>query len=413
MSTRAWFPLLLLLATSSGCAEPSGACEPSSPEPPTEIAAPNWRPPSGPCQIDPPDATRLLVTTTDHSTGALTLVDLATRRVIPDVAEASTDAIPTWGAGSVQVVHRYGLDYVEVLDATAPETLRSLQQIPVGLERRANPQALAFGPDDLAFVTLLAEPWIEVLDLRRRPDRALVDRIDLSAFADADGNPDAGVAVACGDTLYVAISRLDEGFTRVDYDALVAVDMLERMPLSPERGPLRVRGRWLRQLRRDPADPAGTTVLALTTGIERIDLATQTVSWAVPDEAFRAAGIDHVHLPQAFDLSEDGTMAYLAAYAPADHDDAICSCDRDRCFNQVRLYRVGLDGREPRIPEPFAGGFLSIGSTLEVVGDRLWYGSSRVDASGLWVFDLTVDPPEAIEGPLPTGLPPYAMVKIP
>lgn len=417
MSVRP-FLLCWMLSGPLACAQPSNACDPpESTDAGEPIAAPGWRPPSGPCDVDPPEPTRLVVTTTDFSTGAVSVVDLASRRVTRDVAAGSTDAIPTWGRGTVQIVHRFGRDNVELFDsseATDPSHWPSLGEYPVGTEPRSNPQALVFDPSGLAFVTLMGAPWVEVLDLSAPPAHALVDRIDLSAFADPDGNPDAGVAVACGDTMYVAIRRLDAaaGFRRVDHDALVAVDMHDRKPLDVDRGALRVRGQWIRQLRRDRLDPRGTTLLALTTGIERIDLTTQEVTWAVPAESFAAAGIDHAHLPQAFDVSEDGRIAYLAAYGP-DTDDVPCACSPTRCFDRVALYRVGLDGHEPLIPEPFASDFDSVEQTLEVVGDTLWYGSRRHAAAGLWVFDVSADPPVAIDGPLSTGLPPYAVVAIP
>lgn len=412
MRSRSWLLCSLALATPS-CEPPARVCEAeASSAPPAPPEPPGWRAPSGPCRLDPPDPSRLVLATTDHSTGALTLIDVESGSVLADVAESSTDALPLWGEGTVPVLHRRN-DFVEIFDASDPSRLRSVAQHPVGDGGGGNPQALVFGPDGLAFVTLMGAPRVEVLDLSASPGEGLVDQIDLSAFADADGNPDAGLAVACGDTMYVAIGRLGPDFQRVDYDGIVAVDMNERTPLDPDRGALRVRGRWIRQLRRDPADPEGTTLLALTTGIERIDLRTQEVTWAVPEAAFAAAGLDHFYLPQAFDVTEDGTMAYLAAYAPEGETDVPCACDSDRCFAQVRLYRIGLDGREPDVPQPFAGGFASIAQTLEVVGERLWYGSTRFDAPGLWVFDLALDPPEVLEGPLFTGLPPYAMVAIP
>ena len=101
----------------------------------------------------------------------------------------------------------------------------------------------------------------------------------------------------------------------------------------------------------------------------------------------------------AFDLADDGSVAYLAAY--------------DADYSQVRLYRVGLDGAAPEIPEPFAEGFDSAERTLELVGDNLWYGSRRLERPGLWRFDVSLDPPQLLDGPISTGLPPYSMVAIP
>jgi hypothetical protein len=399
------------IATTTACAPPSPSiCELGPSMSSGDSEPTGWRPPSGPCALDPPEPSVLVVTTTDHSTGALTTVDVVDGRVRPDVAESHTDSIPMSGRGVVPVVHRRN-DFFELFERSDTGGLRSIAQHTVGSARGANPQALVFDPNGLAFVTLLGEPWIEVHDPSALPGEGLVERIDLSAFADPDGNPDAGVTVVCGDTMYVAVSRLGPDFQRVDFDGMVAIDMNERAALVPERGPLRVRGRWIRQFRRDPTDPEGTTILALTTGIERIDLRTQEVTWAVPEDAFTAAGIDHFYLPQAFAVDEDGTSAYLAAYA-SERDGVSCACDWNACFDQVRLYRVGLDGGEPRVPEPFAEGFLSVGQTLERVGDRLWYGSTRVDAPGLWAFDTTTDPPTMLDGPISTGLPPYAMVAL-
>ncbi len=110
-------------------------------------------------------------------------------------------------------------------------------------------------------------------------------------------------------------------------------------------------------------------------------------------------GIDHRWLPQAFDVDANGTTAYLAAYDPD--------------FNGVRLFRVGLDGRAPPELEQIAEGFDSSERTLEVVGDRLWYGSTRSGARGIWSFDLSAEPPVAVAGPLSTGLPPYSIAALP
>jgi hypothetical protein len=117
----------------------------------------------------------------------------------------------------------------------------------------------------------------------------------------------------------------------------------------------------------------------------------------VPPESFAAAGIGGMRQPQSFDVDDDGAIAWLAAY--------------DEDFVQVRLYRVALDSGDP--PEPFADDFDSVERTLELVGDRLWYGSTRRGAPGLWVFDVSVDPPAVVAGPLDTGLPPYSVVAIP
>jgi hypothetical protein len=156
----------------------------------------------------------------------------------------------------------------------------------------------------------------------------------------------------------------------------------------------------VRQLRRDPSDPQGLTLLGLSTGIERIELVSGRRRWVVAPDTMEQAGIGGRLQPQAFDVDDAGELAYVAAY--------------DSDFSQVRLWRVSLreDGT-PAMPEPFAEGFDSVERTLELVGTSLWYGSTRAGAPGLWRFDVSGELPRREAGPLATGLAPYSMVAIP
>jgi len=360
-----------------------------------------------PCALDPPEPTRLLITTTDFSTGALSLASLQNETVARDVALGSTDAVPFWNGTKAYIVHRYGMDYVDVLDpaqgwASVGEYAVEDDSVP-----STNPHCIAFDAEGLAYVVLYNVPAIVILDFSRDWDEASVGRIDLDGFADADGTPEASLCVACGDTLFVDLQRLDPAFEPTDHDQLAAIDMPSRTPhdLDDERPGhqgIELQGQYIKQLRRDPNDPDAHTLLALTTGIERIDLESGEVSWAVDEASFAAAGIDHRHLPQSFDVSEDGTLAYVAAY------------EQGTDFEQVLLFRVGLDDHEPRIPESFADGFDSVERTLEVVGNRLWYGSTRTGQEGMWIFDLDQDPPTPlVTNPITTGLPPFSLIAIP
>jgi hypothetical protein len=358
----------------------------------------------GPCALDGDRLTRLLVTTTDFATGAVSIVDTATMQVTPDVALGSTDAIPSWHDDLALLVHRYQIDEVQVLDpARAWATIADIP-IEASCSATPNPQAVAFGPDGLGYVTQLDVPELVVIDPRAAPGAALVSTIDLRAIPDADGNPDFGSVVACGSIVWVVAQRLDASFARVGPDELFAVDTIAGGPVDldaeqPGAQGLPSAGAWLRQLRRDPGDPNAHTLLGLSTGIERFDLEAQSVAWVVTPERFAAADIGAPLQPQAFAVDAAGAVAYVAAY--------------DGDFSQVQLYRVGLGDGAPQVPEAFADGFDSVERTLERVGDRLWYGSTRRSAPGLWVFDLGDDPPSVLAGPLSTGLPPYSLVAIP
>jgi hypothetical protein len=387
----------------SGCAMPA---EPPEPDAQWEVdgdAVPSgWRAPSGPCDLDPPAPSRLVLTTTDFVTGAITVVDTNDGTVEPDVAVGSADAVPFAHGGEIIVVHRYQLDRLDVLD---PESWSLVAQHALPSDGpSANPHAVAFDAGGRAWVTTFAEPTLRGLDLARPPAQAEQARIDLAGFADDDGNPDASLAVTCGDLVLITAQRLDPAFVPHGPDVLVVVDparaqALDLEPNTAEPDALPLLGGWIRQLRRDPADPEGRTLLALSRGIERIELRSGRREWALPPAAMAQADIDGRLQPQAFDVDDSGTLAYLAAY--------------DADFSQVRLYRAGLDGAAPTVPEPFADDLDSVERTLELVGSDLWYGSTRAQAPGLWRFDVSGDEPRHVAGPLPTGLPPYSMVAIP
>lgn len=394
--------LALLLGTASGCLPgfeplPCDATEPAMAQPgPVAL--------DGPCGDDPNLATRLLVTTTDFATGALALVEGSSRTVTVDLAVGSTDAIPAWHDDLALMVHRYGIDEVQVLDPGRDWATAANIPINAGCAATPNPQNIVFGDDDLAYVTTLAAPQLTVVDPRAVPAMAVLGTIDLRGIPDVDDNPDIGAAIACGSIVWVVAQRLDEAFGRIGPDELFAVDtgagaLVDLDPSDAAVDGLRSAGEWVRQLRRDPADPSGHSVLALSTGIERFSLAEGTVEWAADPARFDDAGIGEMLQPQSFALSKEGTVAYVAAY--------------DDDFSQVQLYSVGLDGNAPTIPEPFADGFDSVERTLERLGDDLWYGSTRRSAPGLWVFDTLATPPEVVAGPLSTGLPPFSMVAIP
>jgi hypothetical protein len=400
-SRAAWAAVLGLL----GCApvEEPTATDDEAWDVDGDVVPRGWRPPTGPCDLDPPAPSRLVITTTDFVTGAITVVDLADGSVEADVAVGSTDAVPFGHGGRVIVLHRYQLDRIDVLDPTS-WSLVAQHGVP-SEGPSANPHAVAFDAEGRAWVTSFAEPTLLALDLERPPAEAEVARVDLSPLADDDGNPEASLVVACGDLLLVTAQRLDPAFVPHGPDVLITIDPARAEPidLDPDTegvDPLPLLGGWVRQLRRDPSDPEGLTLLALSTGIERIELRSGRRSWALSPQTMAEAGIDGRLQPQAFDVDDAGERVYLAAYDPD--------------FSQVRLYRASLspDG-EPAVPEPFAEGFDSVERTLELVGDALWYGSTRAGAPGLWRFDASGEVPQRIEGPLGTGLPPYGMVAIP
>ncbi|MCB9701565.1 MAG: hypothetical protein H6711_06730 [Myxococcales bacterium] len=400
-------PLLLLLACTGGSAtsESEGATDSDSDtgaatDSDTE-GAPTILELDGPCQGPVADPSRLAVITTDFVNGSLSVADAAAMSVSLDVAAATTDTLATWADGRLYLVHRFGFNAIDVLDGASWAKVGS-HMVSVDGVAEPNPQTLVIGDDGLAYLTLFGAPEVQVLDLAGGGGE--VGTIDLSAFADDDGNPEAGVAIACGSTLIVGIQRLDPSFTPVDQSYLVALDMtlgtaIDLDPSADGIQGLALAGSWPRQIRVDPADPSGETILVLTSGIERIHLPSATREWALAAADLEAAGIAGF-APQAFVTDAAGEVAYLAA--------------SDGEWPAAAVFRAGLDGRAPTAPEKVISGIATHEKVLERIGDRLWVGDTTPGASGLRVWDLAAGAPtEVTAAPLDTGLPPYTLLPIP
>lgn len=344
----------------------------------------------GTCELG--DGPQIVVTTTDFSTGAVSVVDTEQRCVRRDVALASTDAIPIAVDGQLFVVNRHGHDFVDELD---PGGFELLSQTAIEVEGAVstNPHELALGPDGLAHVTMYGASEVQVLDLEAG---TVEDRIDLSELADPDGIAETSLVFVRGGELFVAVQRLDrtDGWKQADADLLVVVDLTTREPvdLDPDSAGLQgieLLGRWPKQWRRESAD----TVLILGSGIQRVNLETRSVEWVVDEDSMAQVGIDEADLPQSFDVSEAGDLVF-AAYTPG--------------FEEVRIYRASPD--DDYAPVELVGGLNSVERTLTVVGDEIWFGDTTLGASGMRAFDM--DGTALFEQALATGLAPYAVSKL-
>ncbi|MDC0667292.1 hypothetical protein [Nannocystis radixulma] len=404
MSTRTCLFALVVAACDSGGPPVEQGPPPS--DAPQPIAG--WPQRVGACVGEAQAPTRLLVTTTDFATGGVSAVGLADLAVTPDVALGSTDAKPFWFDGVAYVLHRYGVDALDVLDPDDGFRLLAQRAIVAGDPEvvSANPHALVVGSDGRGYVSLFGAPEVQVWDLGDGDDPVLEGRIDLTRLADADGNPEASDLLLCGDVLFVAVDRVDQDKSLVPNELqarLAAIDLASGAvhdldPAVPGAQGLALRGTWARQFRLDPADASGRTALVLTTGLERVDLSSGTSEWAVADARLQAAGLTDYRQPQAFDLGPGGDDIYLAAYRAE--------------FAEVAIFRAALDRDEPLVE--IAGGLQSVEQSLEVVGDTLWFADRAHGASGLRAWDLRQDPPTPLPGtPLALGLAPYAAVALP
>lgn len=354
------------------------------------------------CDFGPDEAAALALVTNDFvAPAALHRVD-ALANTIVEIAPATTDTALGADADHLVMVHRLGFNRIDVFDRGADWAARgSVDVVHEGADD-PNPQGVVFAGDGLAYVPLFAAPAVQIYDFDQDPAAWKVGSIDLSSFADDDGSPEAGAALACGRVLFVAIQRLVD-FAPVGGSALVALDLDARAVFDLDAAAggdqaLPLLGLYPKQFRRDPADPTGHTALVLTSGIERVDLAAGTTTWAVTPEALAAAGIEGFDL-QAFALGLDGASALVAA--------------TDGDWPASAVFRVGLDGAAPQTPEKLVSGLTSGDRMLEVLGGFLYVGDANPADPRVRVWDLTQAPPVevAAEG-LKTAVPPWTFLPL-
>ncbi len=353
-----------------------------------------------PCEVGTQNPKRLLVTTTDFSSGALSLVHIYDKSVETDIALGSTDAIPFYLQGKVFVVHRFGQDYIDVFDPT--NKFRWLAQhalMPVTFaeqpELSANPHALSLRSDGVGFVSLYGAPAIQLFDFQKSSGEGFIGNIDMSAFGVEKSKTRLSLSFSCDNVLFTSVQRLDLSFAPVTSELLVPVDMQTCTPYPLDLA-ITLLGKTARQVRLDSRDDTGHTVLILTQGLEAIDLSEPSPRWVIPPTLFQAQGISRFHL-QSFAIHQANQMLYFAAYAED--------------YSQVHIWRVPLNNGQALTK--VLSGFNAVEKVLEIVGDELWVGDTTIGASGLRAFELSGAKPVELIGPLSTGLAPYSMIAIP
>jgi hypothetical protein len=362
---------------------------------------------SDPCVAPTDQPTHLLVTSTDFSTGAVGLVEIATREVEADLALASTDAVPAvWGERAF-VINRFGYDWIDEFDPRSELALIHEFPIqPTTLDVSANPQALVFDRSDRAWISLFGAPELQVWNVGMTSMTSEPEPLvgfDLSAFADADGIPELGPLIACGDVVFVVAERIDrETWVPTERTQLIPISttaghesLFDFDPAQPGADAIELLGTGFGGWRLDPADPSGHTLLVLDSGLERIDLASGIREWVVPESQFEQAGFTRLHLA-SFDLDAQGRIWFAAATPD---------------FAEYRLHRV--EPAEQLGSIEMLAGLQSVSGDLEIVGDELWFADTTLGSSGLRVFDLAGDSVVELDvSPVPVGLPPVGLAPI-
>ncbi len=401
--------LLPCTLTLAACSTPAPGTPEYEPPPLRPLELRSGYPEVESCLAPAAEPTHLVVTSTDFSTGAVGLVDLATRTIQPDLALASTDAHPlAWGE-RVFVINRFGYDWIDELDPRDELSLvHEFPLVPSSLDVSANPYSLALDGAGRAWISLFGAPELQVWSVPGPSSEGELGPLvafDLSAFSDVDGIPELSAAIRCGELLFVGAERIDRStWLPVDDTLLVPIsttpDAESLFDFEGDGGPdaIHLLGTGVGAWRLDPADPSGRTILLLNTGLQRINLATGTAEWVVDEQIFVDAGFDHLQLA-GFDLDAQGRMWLAAA-----------SSD----FSEYGLYRIEASPdpeEEPTLVQE-VGGLQSVTGALEIVGMQLWFSDTTLGASGLRTFDLASSPITEVAPALPTGLPPMGLAPL-
>lgn len=358
------------------------------------------------CRAPVSEPTHLVVTSTDFATGAVGLVEIATRTVAADLALASSDAVPRVDGGRVFVLNRYGFDYIDELDPHDELALLHEWAIePTQLDMPSDPHGLVLDSQGHAWVTLHGAPELQrfAFPTLQGADVVAELALDLSNFADQDAIPEVSRALRCGEVVFVSAERIDRAsWVPAESTVLIPVRVGDEPKLfefdAAHEGAdaIELLGVGVGDVRLDPADQSGRTILLRNSGIERIDLATGTSEWVVPQELFEAAGYMRLQLG-GFDIDASGRMWVAAA---------------SEDFSEYQLLRVDLDGPEPSLVVEVEG-LQSVTGALEIVGDEAWFANTTMGSSGLRIFDLSSSPVMEVDGsPLSVGLPPMGMAPL-
>ncbi len=350
-----------------------------------------WTPPSVvPERLEGP---AMLITTTDFSTGALSVYDLEAGTLYRDVASASPDAIPFSDGEYVYVLNRFMHDYVSVYDPYDGFALVAEHAIVSATATSTNPHGLAFVATGRAVVSLYGASEVQIHDFLGAPGASLVASVDMSTLADEDEVAETEFAYVHEGRAWVLshpVNRLD-GWTPVGFDQLVEVDVMDPALIDLEPGTSGVQGiplpcAWSREHRAHPTQPGH--LLVLCEGVVDVDLDAATWDWHVPPEYFPGGGEMNYLQPQDFVVSEDGATTVVAIYT-AD-------------FSEVELWAVHGDAA----PQLLVGGLQSAERSLELYEDELFFGDRSVKNPGVRRFSLGGEALSEVES---TGLAPYAL----
>ncbi len=333
----------------------------------------------------------IFVITSDFSTGSTSLLRDGAERADINLLGVHSDAFGYYHAGRIYVINRFGQDNILVLDAADPRT--PLTQFSVG--NGSNPHDIEVVAEDKAYVTLYDQSALLVVDPRDGSERG---RIDLSAFADADGLPEVSQIARVGSRIYLSCQRLDRNGTwgPVDNSFLIVVDIASDRLVDVDLNTEGVQGILL-----SASNPNSLAVIG-----DRIAVS------GVASFGDRSGGIDLIdavaNRSLGIAIGEEALGGDINFMVMADSERGFAIVSDENFVNLVRPFNL-RSGEVGAPLEGLSGGFVP---SMAIDGNRLIVADqgsfSDPSSAGLKIYDANSG--QLLQGPIATGLPPVSIV---
>ncbi len=324
-----------------------------------------------------------LVITTDWESGAYSTIDCSSLEAKKSVQIIHSDAVCRFDpvTEQVYVIARFGADAIDVVHPGNGWQVTKEYSVEAG----TNPQDIAVVSADRAYVDRLAAADLLVV---HPTSGTVIDRVDISAYADQDGVPEAAMLYHLDGKVFVLLQRLDPNLMPTDSSGLLVLDGATGIVESDialtginPTGKLR----YSKAIERLVIIESGSFGV-LDGGIEYFNPKDNTLSGFVITE--EALGGD---LVDAVIASENKGYAVVGVMEGESMSNRIVSFDPS----------TGTKLDDMLISDQWAYSYVDITPD----NAELWVSDMTMGTPGVRIFDLT-DDTEITETPIDVGLPP-------
>jgi len=331
---------------------------------------------------------RLIVTTSDFSSGSLATLSLATNQASVNLLNIHSDADARGYLGKVYVVNREGQDNILVLDGEDLST--PLNQFSVG--NGTNPHDIAFVSASRAYVSRRASTHLLIVNPSTGDS---LGSVDLSFAADEDGLPEMKFLSQYQNRLYVTCQRLDRNAfsAPTDRSEVAVIDLTTDTVMDMDSEQVGIQGIILQA-----RNPFGGQVRIS----DRL-----FISCVGEFSDLTDGGIEVINLTtnatEGIQLGEGELGGNAGALAMLTESIGYIVVSDASFSNSLKTFDLTTDNT-PTPVEGVSGGYIA---SLGLASGRLYVSDQGISGSvnpGLMVFDAKTG--AFLDGPISTGLPP-------